>query len=206
MVQLRYPSDLLVRNWGAVLLRGLLAVLFGLVTLFVPGVSLVVLVLLYGAYALVDGILAIVAAFRRRQSHEGPRWAYFLLGLLGIAAGVVTLLWPGITALVLLYVIACWALVGGVFEIIAAVRLRKEITGEWLLALSGIAHIAFGVLLMMSPAVGALALVLWIGACTLVYGAVVVALAFRLRSWEHRDRPEFPGSFHAPPAPSAPGG
>jgi uncharacterized membrane protein HdeD (DUF308 family) len=205
MVQVRHPADLLVRNWGTVLLRGLLAVLFGLVTLFVPGVSLVVLVLLYGAYAFVDGILAIVAAFRRRHSQEGPRWAYFLLGLLGIGAGVVTLFWPGITALVLLYVIAAWALVGGVFEIIAAVRLRKEITGEWLLALSGIAHIALGVLLVLFPAAGALALVLWIGAAALIYGFVLVALAFRLRTWEHRDHPEFPGSFHTP-APSAPGG
>ena len=163
------------------LLRGVAGIIFGLVTFFAPGISLVALVLVCGAYAFADGILAIISAIRRRG--ESDRWWVLLPeGLAGVGAGVITLLWPGITALALLYVIAAWALVTGGLEIAAAIRLRKVITGEWLLILAAIASIALGILLVLFPGPGALALVLWIGAYALVSGVLFIALGFRLRS------------------------
>jgi uncharacterized membrane protein HdeD (DUF308 family) len=174
--------DTLVRNWWVVLLRGVAGIIFGLVTFIAPGISLVALVLVFGAYAFADGILAIISAIRRRG--ESDRWWVLLLeGLAGVGAGVITLLWPGITALALLYVIAAWALVTGGLEIAAAIRLRKVITGEWLLVLAAIASIALGILLVLFPGPGALALVLWIGAYALLSGVLFIALGFRLRSW-----------------------
>ena len=171
----------LSRNWWVVLLRGLAGIGFGIITFMAPAISLAAVVLLWGAYAFADGVLALVSAIRRRG--ESDRWWLFLVeGLVGIAAGVLTLIWPGITAIALLYLIAAWALVTGVLEIAAAIRLRKVIAHEWLLALSGIASLGFGILLVLFPGAGALAVVLWIGAYTLVFGALLVALAFRLRS------------------------
>jgi uncharacterized membrane protein HdeD (DUF308 family) len=173
--------DTLTRNWWVVLIRGIAGVLFGIATFIAPGVSLAVLVLLFGAYALVDGVLAVVTAVRRRDVSD--RWWMLLLeGVVGIAAGVVTLVWPGITALALLYVIAAWALLTGAFEIAAAIRLRKIIAGEWLLVLSGIASIGLGILLMIFPGPGALVMVLWIGAYAFVFGVLLIALGVRLRS------------------------
>ena len=173
--------DTLTRNWWVVLIRGVAGVLFGIATFFAPGVSLAVLVLLFGAYALVDGVLAVISAVRRRGVSD--RWWMLLLeGLVGIAAGIMTLVWPGITALALLYVIAAWALLTGAFEIAAAIRLRKIITGEWLLVLSGVASIGLGILLMIFPGPGALVMVLWIGAYVFVFGILLIALSLRLRS------------------------
>jgi uncharacterized membrane protein HdeD (DUF308 family) len=171
--------DSLSRNWWAVSLRGLAGILFGIITFFAPGISLAALVLLFGAYALMDGVLAIVTAVRRRGADRW--WLLLLEGLVGIAAGVLTFLLPAITAIALLYVIAAWALVTGAFEIAAAIRLRKVISGEWLLALSGIFSIALGVLLVMFPGPGALAVVIWIGAYAFVFGALLFALGLRLR-------------------------
>jgi uncharacterized membrane protein HdeD (DUF308 family) len=175
--------DTLARNWWAVLLRGIAGILFGIATFFAPGISLAALVLLFGAYAFVDGVLALVSALRNRATDE--RWWVLLLeGLTGVIAGIVTFVWPGITALALLYLIAAWALITGALEIAAAIRLRKVINHEWLLVLSGIASIGLGILLAMFPGPGALAVVLWIGAYALVFGALLVAFGFRLRSWE----------------------
>jgi uncharacterized membrane protein HdeD (DUF308 family) len=190
--------DTLTRNWWAFLIRGIMGIVFGVVTFFQPGISLAALVLLFGAYAFVDGIFAIMSAIRRRTGSE-PWWLLSLEGIAGIAAGVMTLLWPGLTAIVLLYVIAAWALVTGAFEIAAAVRLRKIINHEWLLVLSGAASIALGVLLMLLPGPGALALVLWIGAGALVSGIMFVVLSLRLRSWG-RTHPSHP--HHAAPMPA----
>ena len=171
--------DSLSRNWWAVSLRGLAGILFGIITFIAPGISLAALVLLFGAYAFADGVLAIVTAIRRRGN---DRWGMLLLeGLVGVAAGVLTLLWPGITALALLYVIAAWALVTGGFEIAAAIRLRKVITGEWILALSGILSMALGVLLIVAPGPGALAVVIWIGAYAFVFGVLLFALGLRIK-------------------------
>jgi uncharacterized membrane protein HdeD (DUF308 family) len=184
-------EEILARNWGAVLLRGAVGVLFGLTTFLVPGLTVSALVLLFGAFAMADGILAIVSAVRDRTGNA-PRSAIVLRGLFGVAAGIVTMFWPGITVIALLYVIAAWAIVGGVFEIAAAVRLRKAIRGEWLLALSGVVSVGLGLALMLFPGPGALALVLWIGAYALVFGAVLIVLALRLRDWQQHGRGEMP--------------
>ena len=170
----------LAKNWWSLVIRGVAAILLGVVTFAWPGITLAALVLLYGAYALVDGVMAIIGAVRAAQSHE--RWGALLIeGVAGIAAAAITILWPGITALALGIVIASWAIVTGVFELVAAVRLRKHITGEWLLALAGIASIAFGVLIIIAPLAGALVIALWVGAYTLVFGVLMVALGLRLR-------------------------
>jgi uncharacterized membrane protein HdeD (DUF308 family) len=169
----------LTRNWWALALRGVAGILFGIITFMWPGISLAALVFLFGAYAFADGVLSIVSAVRRRAADRW--WLLLLQGIVGIGAGVVTLLWPGITALALLAVIAAWALMGGALQVAAAIRLRKVITGEWLLALGGILSIALGVLLLIFPGPGALALVLWTGAYAFVFGIVLMVLGFKLR-------------------------
>ena len=171
----------LARNWWALALRGLFAVLFGIMAFAWPGITLGALVLLYGAYALVDGIFAIAAVLVGRPRGM-PWWALLLEGLAGIAVGIMTFAWPGITALVLLYLIAAWAVVTGVFEIVAAIQLRRELRGEWLLALSGILSVLFGIALVVNPGVGALAVIWLIGAYAIVFGALLIGLGFRLRS------------------------
>jgi uncharacterized membrane protein HdeD (DUF308 family) len=181
--------DVLTRNWWVVMLRGVAGLLFGVATFVAPGLSLAALVLLFGAYAFADGILAIVSAVRHRNQDTDSWWMLLLQGIAGIAAGTATLLWPGITALVLLYMIAAWAIVTGAFEVVAAIRLRNVIAHEWLLALSGLSSIGLGLLLMLFPAPGALAVVLWIGAYALVSGALLFALALRLRSWGRSHTP-----------------
>ena len=171
--------DSLTRNWWAVALRGLAGILFGIITFVSPGISLAALVLVYGAYAFADGVLSVVSAVRRRGADRW--WLLLLQGIVGIGAGIVTLLLPGITAIALLFVIAAWALVGGALQVAAAIRLRKVITGEWLLALGGVLSIALGVLLILFPGPGALALVIWIGAYAFVFGILLLVLGFRLR-------------------------
>jgi uncharacterized membrane protein HdeD (DUF308 family) len=180
--------ETLARNWWLVLLRGIAGIIFGVLTFLWPSLSLTVLVIVFGAYAFADGVLAIISAIRWRGETE--RWWLILLeGLAGVAAGVITFFWPAITALALLYIIAAWALVTGALEIAAAIKLRKIITGEWLLVLSGVASIALGVLLALFPGPGALALVFWIGAFAIVSGALLIALAFKLRSWGRSSSP-----------------
>ncbi len=183
----------LARNWWVVVLRGVAAILFGLAAFAWPGITLAVLILLYGAYALADGVLAVVAAVASRQPGDFP-WGMLLAGLAAIAAGVLTFLWPGLTALVLVYVIAGWAIVRGVFEIVAAVALRKEIDNEWLLAASGALSILLGIFLLTAPGAGAIALLWVIGAFSIAAGILMVALGFRLKAASerlalHRRRP-----------------
>lgn len=175
----------LVRNWWALAWRGLFAILFGLIAFLMPGVTLAVLVLLFGAYALVDGVLAIIAGLRAAQRHE-RWWPFAIEGLASIAAGIITFLMPAATAFALLFLVGFWAMFTGLMRIIAAVRLRKEIQGEWLLILNGILSVLFGVLLVALPILGLVTLVWVIGAYTLVRGVVLVALAFRLRGHRHR--------------------
>ena len=169
-------------NWWSLALRGLIALLFGVLAFIWPGISLTALVFLFGAYALVDGLFTIVASLNAPAGYK-RWWALLLEGIFSIAAGVLSFFWPGITALVLLYLIAAWAIVTGIFEIAAAIRLRKEITGEWLLALSGILSVLFGLMLVAWPGTGALAVVWLIGAYAVVFGGLLLALAFRLRKW-----------------------
>jgi len=176
--------DTLTRNWWLVALRGLAALLFGVLTIFRPGVTLAALILLFGGYAVASGILTIVAAIANR--HGEARWVPLLIsGLLSVAVGVITFIMPGITAMVLLYLIAAWAIVTGIWEIVAAIRLRKIITGEWLLVLGGVLSVAFGLFLVAFPGAGALTVTLWIGTYAIMLGIVSIALGFRLRSWGH---------------------
>jgi uncharacterized membrane protein HdeD (DUF308 family) len=171
-------------RWGWIALRGVAAIMFGLLAFLLPGVTLAVLTLLWGAYALVDGVLALVAAFKVRAA--GHRmWSLLAVGVLGILVGVLTFLWPGITALSLLLLIAAWAITTGVFEIVAAIRLRKEIDNEWLLILSGLASVVFGALLLIWPASGALALIWMIASFAIVFGVLLVSLAFKIRQRTH---------------------
>jgi uncharacterized membrane protein HdeD (DUF308 family) len=173
---------LLAKNWWAFVLRGVVAILLGVITFLSPGITFGALVLLFGAYALVDGVLSIAGAWRAHRSNE--RWGALLLGgLAGIVTAMITVAWPEITALALVLIVAAWALVTGVFEIVAAIRLRKYITGEWLLGLAGIASIVFGILIAMVPVAGALVIALWIGAYATVFGVMLVALGFRLRKF-----------------------
>src|ERR1700737_1124 len=170
-------------NWWLLALRGLVAVLFGVLALMWPGATLITLVWLFGAFALANGILSLVLAAKAPKGY--PRFGSLIFGgLLGILAGLVTFVMPGITALGLLILIAAWALVTGILEIIAAIRLRKIITNEWLLILAGIASVAFGVILFLQPAAGALALIWWIGAWALIFGILLIVLAFRMRNWK----------------------
>lgn len=174
----------LAKNWWVLALRGVLAIVFGVLAALMPGITLFALVLLFGSYAIVDGGFAVVAAIRR-QGTDGPSWALLLEGVIGIAAGVVTFVFPGLSALALVYLIGAWAIVTGVLEIFAAVRLRRQIQGEWWLVATGVLSIIFGGLILVRPGAGALALVLWIGAYAIVFGILLLALAFRLRSLHH---------------------
>ena len=174
---------IIARNWWSLVIRGVVAILFGLLTFAWPAITVAALVLLFGAYALIDGIVNLAGVFRASQAHE--RWGVLLFeGIVGILAGLITFFWPGITALSLVIVIAAWALVTGAFEIAAAIRLRKHISNEWLLVLSGIASLILGFLFMAIPAVGALAIALYVGVYAVIFGVLMLTLGFRLRSWE----------------------
>lgn len=174
---------ILTRNWWALAIRGVFAVIFGVLAFAMPSVTLAALVLLFGAYAIADGVFAIIAAVK--ASGGANRWWWLVLeGILSIAVGALAFLMPGITALFLLYLIAFWAILTGAFEIGIAIRLRKEITGEWLMALSGIASVLFGALLVLFPGAGAVAVIWWIGAYAIVFGALLLSLAFKLRNWQ----------------------
>jgi uncharacterized membrane protein HdeD (DUF308 family) len=174
----------LARNWWAIGLRGLVAILFGIVAWVWPGMTLAILVTLFGIYAIVDGILAITAALSRAGRNQ---WGWLLFeGVLGILAGIIAFVWPGITALVLLYLIAAYALVIGIMEIVAAIELRNQITNEWFLALSGALSILFSILLVVWPESGLLSLIWLIGIYALIYGVSMLSLAYRLYRFHHR--------------------
>jgi len=173
----------LSQNWWLVVLRGVLAILFGILAFVWPGVTWLTLIVMFGVYAIVDGIIAIVSGLSRSQ--ETPRWWTFLIeGLLGIGAGIVALVWPEVTSLVLIYLIAGWAIITGILEIAAAIRLRNEISNEWMLGLGGLVSIGLGILLFFQPAAGGLAIIWTIAAYALIFGVLLVILGFRLRSWK----------------------
>lgn len=178
-VRMRPMLDDLARNWWLVVLRGVFAILFGVLTLIWPGLSLLTLVLLYGVFALFDGVLSVGAAIM--GGNRMPRWWLAVAGILGIVVGVLTLVWPGITGLVLLYFIAAWAIVVGILQIIGAIRLRKEIEGEWWLIAAGVLSVIFGVLILIYPAAGALGIAFMIAWFAIVWGALLLALGWRLR-------------------------
>jgi uncharacterized membrane protein HdeD (DUF308 family) len=171
----------LVKNWWSLVIRGLVAILLGVITLAIPGITIGALVLLFGVYALIDGVMSFAGVWRASKEHE--RWGALLLeGFAGIVAGIVAFAWPAITLLVLVYVVAAWAVVTGVVEIAAAVRLRRHIGGEWLLALAGVTSLIFGILVLAAPIAGALVIAIWIGVYALIFGAMLIGLGFRLRT------------------------
>lgn len=170
----------LARNWWLFLIRGILAVLFGLLAFAWPQLTLVTLVLLYGAYAFVDGLTAVWVGVSSRA------WGVLLFGILGIIVGIYTFFYPGVTAILLLYLIAAWALVRGIFEIITAIQLRKEISYEWSLIISGLISIILGIVLAANPGAGALAMVVVIGAFALAFGVMMIILAIRVRGLPKR--------------------
>ena len=178
------PSELMVamlaRNWWAIGFRGALAILFGLIALFLPGATMLSLVIVFAAYAFVDGVFGIVSAMRAARAHE--RWSFLILeGLVNIAVAAVAVLWPGITVVAFVLLIAFWAILTGILELIAAFRL-DFIHGRGWLIFGGIVSVLFGAALIVAPMIGAVVLTWWLGAYALVFGVALVVLAFRLRA------------------------
>jgi len=172
----------LAHKWWMLLLNGICAIIFGIMAFAWPGMTLLTLVAIFGVFCLADGVTAIGSSFSAHHT-TGKPWGHMLLiGLLSIAAGITAFLWPGITVVTLLLVIAFWAIIRGIFEIIVALKLRKLIENEWLLILAGIVSILFGVMLITRPGVGALAMMWLIGAFAVFHGFLLVALSFRLRA------------------------
>ncbi|PZT98327.1 MAG: hypothetical protein DI624_07885 [Brevundimonas sp.] len=177
------PLDILAHRflnaaWWAVLIRGVAAVIFGVLVFAWPGISLLSLIIVYGAYAVVDGVFALVSAF---QSKGSGVWSLVLVGIVSVAAGLIALVWPGVTALILVLIIGWAAVFRGVFEIVAAIRLRKRLPNEWLLILAGVISILFGAVLIAAPGPGALALLWLIATWAVIFGVALIVLAFRLK-------------------------
>jgi uncharacterized membrane protein HdeD (DUF308 family) len=176
--------EALTRNWWMLALRGVAAILFGIIAFARPGITLAALVVLFGVYALLDGILSLVAAVTRRTG--SPLWALLLEGVLGLGAAAMAFFMPGLTALTLLYLIAIWAVGTGILEIVAAIALRKELRGEWLLVLCGILSVLFGLMLIARPGAGALTVIWVIGGYAIVFGLLLLGLAFRVKGLHDR--------------------
>jgi uncharacterized membrane protein HdeD (DUF308 family) len=179
------------RDWWIIALQGVAAIVFGVLALVWPGITLLALVFLFAAYALIDGVLSLISGFRRGVGGRTDWWRV-ARGVVGIAAGVIAFAMPGMTAYVLLIVIAAWAIVSGAIELVAAYQLRDVIRREWLLALDGLVAVIFGIALIVFPSAGALAVVWLIGAFAIVSGVILLTLAFRMRQ-----RARSPGSSAA---------
>ena len=175
----------LLRHWWMTLIRGLIWIVFGIVIFTQPLISLVTLTLTFGAFVLADGVGKMVTAIRGRQGNE-DWWVLLLAGLCGIGAGVMTFFIPGLTALAVLFYIATWAIATGLLETVAAIRLRKEIEGEFWMGLSGLVSIAFGVLLMARPGSGALSVLWLIAGYAIALGVTHIFLAFKVRGFTER--------------------
>ncbi len=171
-------------HWWVVLLRGVLAILFGVLAFTWPGLTAVILVTIWGVYALFDGIVGIIAGIK------GKWGSLVVLGLLGIAAGVVALLWPGLTAVSLLWVLAIWIIVAGAMQISAAIRLRKEVQGEWLWIASGVLMVGLGLLFFLRPGAGILSVTWLLGSLAIVWGILLVMLAFKLKGLKGKLAPQ----------------
>jgi uncharacterized membrane protein HdeD (DUF308 family) len=172
-------------HWWALALRGVIAILFGLAALLRPGIALEALILLFGAYALVDGVFAIVGVFGGTRSGT-PRWLLLVEGIVSILAGLIALVVPGLAAVALLYLVAAWAVVTGLAQIATAIRLRQEIRGEWALILGGILSVLFGLLLAVLPGVGILSLIWLIGAYAVAFGVLLLITSFQVRGRDNQ--------------------
>src|SRR6201996_8132018 len=187
-------DELLGRAWWMLILRGTVALLFGSLALFWPALTLLLLITLFSAYAIAGGIVAIVAAIRYRATHGGW-WVPLLLGICSIGAGVIAALVPGITTLVLVAVIGANAIITGVFDVMAATRLHRRLRNAWMLVLTGVLSVLFGIFVMLFPGAGALALVWLIGVYALFTGALLFVLGITARAWHHDG---LTGEPHAP--------
>ncbi len=185
----RQLANTLARNWWKLLLRGVVAILFGVLAWLLPGISLTLLVLFFGAFVLVDGILGVWIAFSGRKETENW-WELLLWGLVGIGIGILTFVAPGATAVAFVIFVAAWAIATGVLQIVVAIRLRKEIEGEWLLILGGLLSVMLGILFMIQPGTGALAMVWLIGTYAVIFGVLLAILAFKMRSFRKSAYPE----------------
>jgi uncharacterized membrane protein HdeD (DUF308 family) len=165
------------------LIRGIVGVAIGALAILWPGITIAILVGIFGVYAILDGMTNLMLGISRRREPHSGHWAQAIQGIFGIGAGVVALLWPGITALVLVLFIGAWAIVTGVLEIVAAVRLRRYIAGEWLLALSGCMSVLFGILVFAFPGAGAVGIAWILGIYTVAAGMVLIMLGLRLRTF-----------------------
>jgi uncharacterized membrane protein HdeD (DUF308 family) len=184
------PSE--TGHWWALAIRGAIAILFGLAALLRPDIALQALILLFGAYALVDGVFAVVGVFGGTRGGT-PRWLLLIGGIAGILAGLIAFVLPGLTAVVLLYLIAVWAIVTGIFEIASAIRLRQEITGEWALIIGGALSVLFGVILaVIGPVAGLLSLIWLIGVYAVAFGILMLITSFQVRGRDASSGPDRP--------------
>ena len=172
-------AAIMVGNWWALALRGIVAILFALIAFFLPGITAAALILLFGAYAFVDGVFALIAGLRAAR-HQGRSGALLLEGILNIVIGIIVFVWPGPALVALIYLIAIWAVVSGIALIAAGMALIRH-SGEWLLVLSGVISVLLGIILFVQPAAGVIALSWWLGFYALLFGIVLVATAFRIR-------------------------
>ena len=172
----------IIDHWWILLIRGICAILFGVLAFVWPGLTLLVLVILFGVHAIIDGVSALLLGTRMKKATSDSPWLFMILtGIVSLLAGIIAFAWPGITAVALLYVIAFWAMVRGVFEILAAIRLRKVIDNEWLLGLAGALSLLFGIMLIAWPAAGLMSMIWLIGAAAIVIGVLAVLLSLKIR-------------------------
>lgn len=182
-------NDALIRTWWIPALRGVIAIAFGVLALMRPDMTLLALMILFAAFALLSGAVSIAGALRHRKA-DADWWMPLLIGLAMVGAGLIAVLHPGLTALVLVLLIGANALITGVLDIISAIRLRKTLKNEWLLMVSGAAGVIFGIAVFLFPGAGALAMIWLISLYALIIGVLLLMLAFRLRSMVKAGAPE----------------
>jgi uncharacterized membrane protein HdeD (DUF308 family) len=183
-VRFNSAAETLVRNWWLFTLRGVLGIVFGLIALIFPGPTILSLVILFSAYMLVDGVFGIISAVRAIR-RKGDRWGLLIFeGLVNIAVGIAAFLWPGLTVVAFMWLIAAWAIVTGGLMTAAGFRLNID-HGRWWLILGGLLSLAFGVLLIITPLIGAIVLTWWLGAYAILFGVALVIFSFKLRSRQH---------------------
>jgi uncharacterized membrane protein HdeD (DUF308 family) len=168
------------KYWWAFVVRGVFALLFGIVAIVMPGITLEVMAILLAAFLVVDGVFSFAASVQGRKM--GVQWGYLLVeGVAGIFIGLFTFVWPGITVMAIILIIGIWAMLTGIIEVLAAVKLRDEIEGEWLLGLGGVLSILFSLVLLVNPGIGAVAIIWMIGVYAVLFGTSLIFLGMRLR-------------------------
>ncbi len=175
-------AQVVSQNWWMLALRGVLAIIFGLVALFFPGIALLAFIAVFAVYAIIDGIVAVGVAIRERAT--ASRWWWVLIeGILSILAGIFAIFYPGETALILLYIVAAWAILTGITEIVTAITLREYLAHEWALIIAGAISIVFGIILFIRPGAGLLSILWLVGIYSIIFGVLFIVRAFQFRSW-----------------------